>query len=99
MDDLISRQAAIEAVRNMWGIVSPISDDVLLIDKAQAETELMMLPTAEPRKGKWISEIDTAEEMLKCSVCEARVIKAHYEKAVGTEGFKHCPYCGARMEQ
>jgi hypothetical protein len=56
MSDYISRQAAIEALRNITAIVSPISDDVLLIDKAEAMTELMMLPSAQPerKKGEWI---------------------------------------------
>lgn len=48
MGDLISRQAAIDAVRNINAIVSPILDDVLLIDEAEAMTELMMLPSAQP---------------------------------------------------
>ena len=47
MRDLISRQAAIDALRNITAIVSPISDDVFLIDKAEAMTELMLLPSAD----------------------------------------------------
>lgn len=46
--DTISRQAAIEKVRQLNAVVSPISDDVLLVDKAEAITELMILPSAEP---------------------------------------------------
>ena len=48
--DLISRQAATDALRNINAIVRPISesDDVFLIDKAEAMTELMMLPSAQP---------------------------------------------------
>ena len=53
MSDYISRQAAIEALRNITAIVSPISDDVLLIDKAEAMTKLMMLPSAQPDLGKY----------------------------------------------
>ena len=45
--DTISRQAAIDALRNITAIVSPISDDVFLIDKAEAMTELMLLPSAD----------------------------------------------------
>ena len=47
-DDTISRAAAIDTLRNINAIVSPISDDVLLIDKAEAMTKLMMLPPAQP---------------------------------------------------
>lgn len=46
--DCISRQAAIEKVRQLNAVVSPISDDVLLVDKAEAMTELMVMPSAEP---------------------------------------------------
>ncbi len=42
--DCISRQAAIDLLKNMHAIVSPISDDVLLIDKAEAMTKLIFLP-------------------------------------------------------
>ena len=91
MDDLISRQAAIEAVRNMWGIVSPISDDILLIDKAQAETELMMLPTAEPRKGRWEYNDYGGFGNWHCTACG--------EICICNGGENYCPNCGARMEE
>ena len=45
--DCISRQAAIDLLKNMNTIVSPISDDVLLIDKAEAMTKLIFLPPAQ----------------------------------------------------
>lgn len=51
----------------------------------------------EPKRGHWIIEIDTGEEMLRCSECDNRVIKKWYRMAVGTDANK-CPYCGARME-
>ena len=61
MQDLISRQAAIEKVRQLNAVVSPISDDVLLVDKAEAITELMILPSAEPvircKDCRWGSEV------------------------------------------
>jgi len=49
-DELISRKAAIDAVRDQDAIISPISDDVLLVDKAMVMTELMMLPSVQPEK-------------------------------------------------
>ena len=98
MSDLISRQAAIDGIADIFEEWKALDIEEVTYALQEVSERLQNLPTAEKR-GKWISEIDTGEEMLKCSVCEARVIKAHYEKAVGTEGFKHCPYCGARMEQ
>ncbi len=52
MDDLISRQAAIDAVRRMQTYKLFEGDDMLLVDKAEVQTELMMLPSAEPQR--WI---------------------------------------------
>ena len=46
MDDLISRQAAIKALRAMQTYKLFAGDDMLLIDQAGAQTELMLLPPA-----------------------------------------------------
>ena len=46
--DLISRQMAIDALRKMQTYKLFSGDDMLLIDQAEAQTELMMLPSAEP---------------------------------------------------
>ena len=48
MDDLISRQAAIDALRKMQTYKLFSGDDMLLIDQAGAQTELMLLPSAQP---------------------------------------------------
>lgn len=52
--DQISRQAAIDEIRTMQTYKLFAGDDMLLVDKAEAMTNLMMMPTAEPRTGKWI---------------------------------------------
>lgn len=44
----------------------------------------------------WVCEIDTGCVMLKCPDCGCRVIMEPYLKAIGTDGTKHCPYCGAK---
>ena len=52
MNDLISRAAAIEAIRKLQGkleITALDGREKMLIDKAEAQTELMLLPTAQ----KW----------------------------------------------
>lgn len=46
---LISRQAAIDALRAMQTYKLSAGDDMLLIDKAEAQTELMMLPTTQTK--------------------------------------------------
>lgn len=49
MDDLISRQAALEKVRAMQTYKLFKNDDMLfLVDKAEVQTELMMLPSVQP---------------------------------------------------
>ena len=48
MDDLISRQAALEKVRAMQTYKLFMGDDMILVDKAEVQTELMMLPTVQP---------------------------------------------------
>ena len=49
MDNLISRQAAIDALRAMQTYKLFAGDDMLLIDQAGAQTELMLLPSAQPK--------------------------------------------------
>ena len=49
MDDLISRQAALDTLRTMQTYKLSANDDMLLVNKAEAQTELMLLPSAQPR--------------------------------------------------
>ena len=55
-DDLISRQQAIDALRTMQTYKLFAGDDMLLISQAEAQTELMMLPSAQP-------------EIIRCPDC------------------------------
>ena len=52
MDDLISRQAAIEAIRNtkMWNIGFPLTDDEILALKTETITQINLLPSS----SRWI---------------------------------------------
>lgn len=91
MDDLISRQAAIDEIRTMQTYKLFAGDDMLLVDQAEAMTNLMMMPTAEPRKGKWLSVfvdgLGFNGLMFECSECGKR--------SAGRTNF--CAYCGADM--
>ena len=49
MSDLINRQAAIDALRAMQTYKMFAGDDLLLIDQAGAQTELMMLPSTQSK--------------------------------------------------
>ena len=46
--DCISRQAAVDTLRKMQTYKLFAGDDMILVDKAQVQTELMMLPSAQP---------------------------------------------------
>lgn len=91
MDDLISRQMALELVRALPSWPTVLDN---LVDRAQVQTELMMLPAAEPKKGKWVQ--DWRDERgythisgYKCTECDALYPwKTNY-----------CPDCGARMKE
>lgn len=83
MDDLISRQAAIEAI---WDGTN------MDIYTREVKEILEELPTAEPRKGRWLrGDAEKLALKRRCSACN----KAVYEGW----NFKFCPNCGARMEE
>jgi len=63
-EDLISRAEALDAIRPLQTYKLFEGDDMLLIDKADVQTELMMLPSAEPEQ-QWIP----------CSDCERKCDK------------------------
>ena len=86
MDDYISRTQAIDALRTMQTYKLFEGDDMLLIDQAEAQTELILLPSAEPvRHGRWT----VTPIFIKCSECgeSFMLIPQNY-----------CPNCGARMD-
>ena len=55
--DCISRQQAVDALRKMQTYKLFSGDDMLLIDQAGAQTELMLLPPAQP-------------EIIRCRECK-----------------------------
>ena len=97
----IEREAAKERLR-MW-----ITDCVLDGDNDGADCFrdcidlLDSIPAADVapvRRGNWeewwpgIAEIMTGEEMLyRCSACDA--------KYADIDGYKYCPYCGAKKNK
>lgn len=93
IDDLISRQAAIEAMNRL-----DVSDGVgissiaLGIQKS-AISAIKQLPFAqfERKNGKWIKQnpfVDTEE----CSLCKYNIYSEEYETPF-------CPWCGAEMSE
>ena len=105
--ELISKQAAINAIEN--------TDCELLPDAWDELTNaIMKLPTAEPKRGKWIYHRWDDEHV--CSVCrhpaetievDGRLVGCNDPSGetggyfeVDTDVFlsPYCPYCGAQME-
>lgn len=82
-DDLISRQAAID-VLGWFSATDPLGHTPVQIVRA--------LPTAEPRKGKWIKLYDEDGYPLGCNCSEC---EKSYVMPDGWANF--CPNCGARM--
>ena len=96
MDDLISRQAALEKVRAMQTYKLFMGDDMILVDKAEVQTELMMLPPAQPKPHE--GRFERKRDGVFCSVC-------HYgwEFITGIpveveREYHYCPNCGAKMK-
>ena len=58
----------------------------------------VLLQAEEVRHGRWRDSRDTGVIFMECSVCKARAKKYAYLGAVGTNGVRFCPYCGAKME-
>ena len=78
--DTISRQAAIEAMRCMQTYKLFDGDEMLLIDKAEAMTELMMLPSAQP-------------DIIRCKDCKHQVKEWRTDKRLKDGGYTVCG-CG-----
>ena len=91
-DDLISRQAALEKVRTMQTYKLFMGDDMILVDKAEVQTELMMLPSAQ-RTGRWkVSELPKGK-MKYCSEC------GFGQYIADERQYNFCPNCGAKMDE
>lgn len=96
MSDLISRQAAIEAIEREKSLIErPITETRWFdLGLGKAQDVLSELPSAQPtidsvRHGKWVAKRDGWNGgFVVCSVCFA-------ENGMNS---KFCPHCGARME-
>jgi hypothetical protein len=94
MNDSISRQAAIENIREMAPELFSAYQHYAYINKQETLIRLMMLPSVEPqrKKGKWRHY----EGYLTCSECGTE-----YDDDIMTHCCddvpKFCPNCGADM--
>lgn len=92
MYDLISRQAAIDAVADLYWM-----DERLLNFKKEIDVtfgKIKALPSADPvKRGRWIKD----DVGVHCSEC---FCGWDFLTGVPVEvyGFHYCPNCGARMD-
>ena len=99
MDDLISRTAAIEVLKDEW-VGVPVyylcGEDIFEYSKLRIES----LPSTQPerKRGKWTRHFDGNEWYWYCSSCKEQ----WYEEDLwmGGNSFPNfCPNCGCRMEE
>ena len=89
MSDLISRQAAIDA---LTALEEPAPTARHLIAIYDCEDAIKALPSAQPvRHGKWKKIRGT----INCSACKSCSWSMSFEDLVSS--FNYCPNCGARM--
>ena len=107
MNDLISRQAAIDAVKkntfrltfaeeqncegHLAWSANAVYSDVI-------EGALLELPSAQPerKKGKWHQRFYSKVEMMVCSECGNEF---SYDAETGLRDYNFCPNCGADMRE
>lgn len=88
MKDMIYRQAAINAIENTECELLPCEWDELT-------NAIMQLPSAEPKKGRWIF---ARYFVWECSECGKNPTKGMGYTQSRSELFRYCPYCGTEME-
>lgn len=94
MTDLISREEAIHAVNKAFDRESLLNTFVRSI----AVKALSTMPSAHPKKGKWIPNTiiiggRAHVSGMKCSVCGEDALNAEGDEFLTD----YCPNCGARM--
>ena len=91
----IDADAALEAIRTMQTYKLFAGDDMILIDKAQAQTELMTLPSIQPERktGHWIP-VTNGRGGHQCDRCGSYA-PSYQSGAEWLSNF--CPECNADM--
>ena len=91
MNDLISRQAAIDAVRATllaWSYMPKWRDNKII-------EAVKRLPPIQPKRGRWI-KLDMHRGMAdhKCTACKQ---ECYVPTCMGEPMYAFCPNCGADM--
>lgn len=88
MSDLISRQAAIDAVNRA------LDRETLLnrLVRKVAIDAIRIVPPVQPKRGKWLPDNGCGGGYWVCSSCK------HPTEAFAADViYKYCPFCGADM--
>ena len=88
MNDLISRQAAIDVIKAISNLDEKAKGGII--------STLLLLDSAQPERktGRWVKK--STEWRYECSECGSRPPKSEWVS--GRYLSRYCPYCGARME-
>ena len=95
MDDLISRQEAIDALGEAPTVKHDSRVEHGMLEQWKRDTTaIKTMPSAQPerKRGKWI---DYVNSHCECSVCHTEWSYFQNE----TECFEFCPNCGADMRE
>ena len=92
MSDLISKQEVKKILRTEWVKLFPIELDPYL---SLAIEKIENIPSAEPKKGRWIF---TRYYVWECSECGKNPTIGMGYVQRNSELFRYCPNCGASME-
>lgn len=95
MSDLISRQAAIDAVRASYDEILDFKSTGRTVADS-VEDILTALPSAqpEPKEGHWI-EGGIYRDVIECNCSECGQLMT----TAATVRMNYCPRCGARMKE
>ena len=98
MSDLISRQAAINAIDECYCGGEDSCGEPWIYQENAVEAIQMIEPilSAEPKRGRWI-KLDMHRGMAdhKCTACEQ---ECYVPTCMGEPMYAYCPNCGAKME-
>ena len=93
MNDLIKRQDAIDAIKELisarYGWETDARDEIQGLNAAYCA--IIGLPSVQETTGKWIIFPPFIEEICMCSNCKTKFKEAYQHRDT-------CPSCGARME-
>lgn len=105
MDDLISRQAAIDGIlafmptelRRGAPTAEQVANQIFRTAISCAESYVRTMPSAGPKKGQWLPDNrNYYEERFVCSVCRKSY---EVDTCMGEPTWDFCPGCGADMRK